>query len=354
MKKLFLFGFVLTGISFFCEGLVLAVEPIRANAFIPMVEGEITETGLLVEAGGKVFIEFPKGTLVVKKETRESFTGSLFPPEIIERPAKNPRPRMNELFSFELLGDTADKLLFTDKFSLMSELSRLREKFQNPESFERTIVVRVLAPIREEVGKLGLWEFRGEDAGWTRRGGMQKESSDPEIMVFMAVIRGTGTFTVFDEDPPQDFIPPFPLDQIQFIGEGLDQTSETSLFDEQANEIENPLADTLFTELQEEIPAIDIEGGLSLPSVQEEVDELIIPSMTEPESEEIFPEETGFTLEQLHASAIEPFLSAPTLPVAGGEQDLDPSAQKFPFMIIFALLVLGGSLFLAFHNRKKV
>ncbi len=77
---------------------------------------------------------------------------------------------MNELFSFQLLGDTADALLFTDRFSLMSELSLLREKFQNPELFERTIVVRVLVPIRETVGKLGLWEFRGEDEGWTREG----------------------------------------------------------------------------------------------------------------------------------------------------------------------------------------
>ncbi len=351
MRKFFLFGFVLVGISLFCEGLVLAAEPIRANAFIPIVEGQITETGLLVEAEGKVFIEFPKGTQVVKKETRESFAGSLFPPEIIERPSKNPRPRMNELFSFQLLGDTADALLFTDRFSLMSELSRLREKFQNPESFERTIVVRVLAPIRKDVGKLGLWEFRGEDAGWTRRGGMLKESTDPEITVFMSVVRGTGVFTLFDEDPLQDFVPPFPLDQIEFIGEGLDGNPEVDPFEGQVNEIENPTEDDLFSEPQGEIPAVGTEGGL--PVVEEGGDELIIPSMTELESEEIFPEEIGFTLEQLHASAIEPFLSAPTLPVAG-EQGLKPSAQKFPFMIVFALLFLGGSVFLAFSNRKRV
>ncbi len=61
------------GISLFCEGSVLAVEPIRANTFIPIVEGQIIETGLLVEAEGKVFIEFPRGTQVVKKRNQRIF-----------------------------------------------------------------------------------------------------------------------------------------------------------------------------------------------------------------------------------------------------------------------------------------
>ncbi|MCF7830881.1 hypothetical protein K9M41_02710 [Candidatus Gracilibacteria bacterium] len=354
MRKLFIFGLICTGIFLFNGKLIWAAEPIRANDSIPIIEGQILSTGLLADSTGKVFIEFPKGTQVVKKDTRESFAGTLFPPEIIARPWKNPRPRMKELFSFELIGDTADKLIFTDRFNLMSELSRLREKFQNPDSFQRTIVVRVLIPIREEVGRLGLWEFRGEELGWTRKGGMLEESTDPEVMVFTAAISGTGTFTLFDEDPPQDFIPPFPLDLVEFVGEENPATAglEESLVDP-VNEVENPEQNDIFPENEIEIPAIEEEVGINVP-----VEAPLVPGIEEKEAQEIFPEEIGFnsvgpTLEDLHASSLEPFLSTPMLPVAGEEGE-EKSFDNFPFMIVFALLILSGSLFLAFSNHRKV
>jgi hypothetical protein len=145
---------------------------------------------------------------------------------------------MRELMTFELITNTADDVKFIDKFDVLSDKAKLRLEILEPNKYKRNAYVKVFVTIdknnttineNSDITKtsdtsnhLALWEYLGRDEEtkeeqWVRMGGKIEtiNEADENIKIFMAVIRSTGIFTIFDENPPVSYVPPFPIDQIE-------------------------------------------------------------------------------------------------------------------------------------------
>ena len=198
-----------------------AKEPLRTEDAIEVEEGKISESEVLSDPDGKIFLEFSEDNLFVYEEDHAFFTGEILPPEIVPLLYKPPRMRMKEIFTFELLSDTADTVNFSDKFDIMDEKSKTREKLLNPDDFKRKAFIKIFCPISEEVNNLSLWKFLEENEDrkkqWKRLGGKLEESDDPEIKIFSVNIKSTGLYTIFEENPSPEFVPAFPLDKIEAV-----------------------------------------------------------------------------------------------------------------------------------------
>lgn len=326
----------------------LAKEPLRTQDSIIIENGSVPETGIIADADGKVFLEFAKETRGVNQSDRTSFQGEILPPSIIPLTGKKPRPRMQEVLTFELLSDTANKILFADKFDLVSTRTILRLQQTDPDNFQRTASVKVLIPLHEKFNILGLWEYRGEKEGWLRLGGQAKPSSDPDIMVFSSSIKSTGIFTLFDEDPPPSYIPPFPIDQIEFVDTIPPEFVDTGVQNDNIipeNEV-GVVPDYIFPEQQipNVIPPITVEGEIpAITPVQ--TPQGGIPPVTVDDSQE-----PDVLVENPVEEVIVPTDSK--LPQTGPADGEESTSQGFPLGIIFALFIVGLSAFFAFRKKK--
>ncbi len=333
MKKFFLCLLLL-----FALPLSVQAETLRSQISIPIEAGKVSETGILSDAGGNVFLEFLTNTRVVRNQDKISFVGEILPPSIIALPGDAPRARMKEMFTFELLADTAEKLTFADKFDLMSEMSRLRSRLLTPNSFQRNgTLVSVLIPIKEPVGQLALWEYLNDEEGWLRIGGKLEETEDPDVQVFSSMLRGTGVFTLFDENPGPEFVPPFPLDQIQMAEPDPFAPAAEAAPIPIENEVTPPAEENLFPSAPPGLNVIEpvqVEGMESLPD--QEIGVNLPPFL---QTDLASPGENAMP-EQI----------PPSLPQSGPEGD-EPSEKSFPLMLIFAFLILGGSAYLAFFTH---
>jgi len=313
---------------------VMALDTLRADNFISVVSGKIVETGILSDTNGMIFLEFSDRTRVVRTEDRASFQGEILAPSIIALPDNKPRARTREILTFEFLGDTADELLFTDQFYIMRNLSRLRYQLQNLE-IAQSPLVRVIIPIQEPVGRLGLWKYKGED-GWERVGGKTEETEDLEVQLFSSTIPSTGIFSLLDENPAPDFVPSFPIDQIELVEQNpfAETTAPSELLPNEAGAFSGE--DASFEESApvtiNDIPPVEVEGATVPPT------EITIPVV--PAEETITPSPEELTVPE-----------DGILPQSGPEGDI-PKAH-FPFMLLFAFLVLGSSIGLAFWGKKS-
>ncbi len=371
MRKFFIGLFV----SLLClTSGALAKEPLRTEDAIMVETGKVVESGILADSNGLLFIEFSQNARVVITSDRLSFSGEIVSPQIIALPDNKPRARMQEVISFELLGDTAEHLTFADQFDLMSGRSRLRYELLYPESFSRTTaLVQVLVPIREEYGDLSLWEY-SDGMGWIELGGKVEDSSTENVKVFSSVLTGTGVFTLFDIDPSPDFVPPFPMDEIILVEP--DPFADEYYTENAAYSTEsNP---ELFegTYIDPELPAspVPIEGEFSTvpmgvdsgfsalplnitggPKSDRTMtpDELYAQKQAEgqiPAMPLVFP---GAEPEPEPVLIIEESVPIPDeLPQTGPAED-PQSRTMFPFMILFAVVVLGTSFYFALKGRRR-
>ena len=190
---------------------IVAREALVPDSSVVVDSGHIEDSALLASAGGEIFIEFSNQTNFVHEVGSVSFSGEILPPAIIELPDKKPRLRMDALVSFELTSDSGEPILFADRFDLQNTRNRLREQYMNPETTTRSSWVKLIMPIEDEsVGMPQLWEYIGPDDGWAIVGGIIDETSPEGIRIFSAIVRRTGVYTVFDEDPePKHFADEF-------------------------------------------------------------------------------------------------------------------------------------------------
>ncbi len=182
---------------------------------VQVKDGIVTNTTVISDFSGQVFLEFTANTRILNEEEKSLFTGSILPPDTIEAPDRPPRGRMRTLLSFQLLGSSNQPLLFSDKLEVTNFKNILRLEATNPEELERTPLVKVFAPLNADIKKASLWEYMEDKKSWIPLGGTIEESSDPEVNIFKGFIKKTGTFAIFDNDPAPEAIEPFPLDQIQ-------------------------------------------------------------------------------------------------------------------------------------------
>ncbi len=282
MKKL-LVGFSIF-ILFLGQTFALESDPMRAEGSIVINEGFVKSTGILSDNQGMIFLEFLKDSYaarLVEKEEPEistqrispgdisvrmlekristAFEGEILPPEIIEMPARPPRSRMKEVIAFELLTDSGEDVVFIDRFTQKKAKTRLKEELTNPDEFFQRSGIRLLTRINEEDKILlpTLWEFRGEEYAkkicqrernlikrqkcerekvWKKLGGKVEESDEEGINIFSAVFTKNGIYAIIDENPSPDFVPPFPIDEIDLV--------EESPFPSVEEEVEFPEGDS--------------------------------------------------------------------------------------------------------------
>lgn len=248
MKNFLLIGLAI--ISFASS--VDAREPLLPDPSIIVETGHIETNALIASSGGEAFIEFSSDTNFVHEEGLISFSGEILSPAVITLPDKRPRLRMEPLLSFELITDTGDPVLFADRFDLTNTHNKLREKYLNPESTMRSAWVKLIMPIEDEsVGRPQLWEYIGPNEGWAKVGGIMDEPSPEGIRVFSAILRRTGVYTVFDEDPA----PKHYADEFDFSQE--EENTELEAF---WNEADGELPDGM---TWEELQAITIDGEIT-------------------------------------------------------------------------------------------
>jgi hypothetical protein len=357
---------------------VLAKEPLRTEDAIFVEAGQVVESGILADSNGLLFIEFSGNARVVVTTDQLSFSGEIVPPQIIALPDNKPRARMQELITFELLGDTAEHLTFADQFDLMRWKTRVRYKYWNEESFSRdTALVQILVPITEDYGELSLWEYSYED-GWIELGGKVEDSSTPNTKVFSSVLTGTGIFTIFDNNPSPDFIPPFPLDEIMLVEP--DPFADEYFTENAAYSTESTpeLFEGTYVDPLSPINPVPLEGEFSTVPMGVEGDFTALPlNITggTPSDRTLTPDElyaqkdavgqipamplmfAGAEAEQQQEEVVfiqEEFVPIPDeLPQTGPAQEEQPRTM-FPFMILFAVVILGSSFYFAIKGKRKM
>ncbi len=368
--------------------MALAKEPLRTEDSIIVESGRVVESGIIADSNGLLFIEFSQNARVVVSTDRISFSGEIIPPQIIALPDKKPRARMQEIITFELLGDTAEKLLFADQFDVMNWKERVRYEYWNSGSFNRTTaLVQLLVPIKEDYGKLSLWEYDYEN-GWTNLGGKEEESSTPGTKVFSSVLTGTGIFTLFDENPAPDFVPPFPLDRVtlvepdpfaeEYFTENAAYSTEATpeLFEGMyvdptlpapAVPIEGDFSNVSFTGGQGQDQMIYVEGEMPLqitgdPNRAQTPEELYAQKDAEgkiPALPLMFPGAENNFAREVVIEEPAPLLIEQSVPIPDalpqtGPADGEEKKTMFPFMILFAVVILGSSFYFAVKGKRKI
>lgn len=230
MKNFFFLAFV----AITLPTVIVAREALVPDPSVIVDSGHIKDSALLASAGGEIFIEFSNQTNFVHEVGSVSFSGEILPPAIIDLPDKKPRLRMNALVSFELTSDSGEPILFADRFDLQNTRNRLREQYMNPETTTRSSWVKLIMPIKDEsVRRPRLWEYIGPDDGWVTVGGIIDDTSPEGVRIFSAIIRRTGVYTVFDENPkPKHFADEFDGSQQNEVSPNND---ESALFWNESN-----------------------------------------------------------------------------------------------------------------------
>ena len=331
---------MITVFSFLCVPLVaFSEEPLRADDVISVASGKIPQSGVLSDSGGMIFLEFSGNTRVIHSEDRTLFDGEVLPPTVIALPNDKPRARMREILTFELLGDTSDELTFANQMDFMRNLTRLRYQLLNPIAPDKTSLVKVFVPIHEPVGRLALWKYKGEEEGWQRVGGKTEETEDLQVQLFSSSVPSTGIYSVLDEDPAPDFVPTFPLDKIELAE--VDPFAATT---EVGTEGTLPLPTNEATPP----PVPTGEVAPSLPG-----NETNIPPVEVEGAAPTLPQDIAVPVVIPGNGLEEPQSPAPDsiLPASGPEGEVE--SPRFPFMILFAFVILGASVFVAFFGKKK-
>lgn len=186
----------------------LAAEPLRVDPTAIVTKGAIQSTSILTDDFGQVFIEIPKRVYIAHENDQTGFSGEIMPPKEITIPDQTPKTRMREVFSFELVSDSGETLIFSDKINLLPPRQKLRlEKLNDGKPLEGAPKPKLIHIIEDEnVQYPKLWRFIDADTGWQRVGGLMKEL-DESRRIFSVYINQTGKYSIIDEDPAPIEIP---------------------------------------------------------------------------------------------------------------------------------------------------
>ncbi len=354
MKK-FLIGLILLNFT-----VVNAAVKLRAQDSIAVDNGKVSETGILTDSKGIIFLEFLKGSFINYTKDNQPFIGEILAPSIIDRTEKLPRGRMRDIFTFELLSDNADEVSLVDRYTLMHPKEYLRETLANPDGLIHNGGIKFLTRIydKDKIGNPVLWRLetkKGENTKretkyWKRIGGTLSKTSEGDVKIFKAIIFRTGIYGLFDENPKPFYSENTPLETVEKVEESpfpsvvpqpqLDIPEiieDDSLpLDESGNDDFEIPNDTLI------IPAIENkenENTLIIPAVKTN-DKI---NTLDNFNQNKIPEKTKKApINQMHASTID-INNIKTLPVAGQKK----ISSRFPIILILSFFVIGFSIYLA-------
>lgn len=198
MKKIcsFFAAFCLFGIA-----LAAPKDTLRVEDSAHFEQGIVEKSTVLTDENATIFIEFPRTIQAVEKLTKSRFTGELLSPKEIEKPAKHPKTRMDQYFSFEILSGEGEVLQFSDRVSGRRSITQYQID-KNPEEYVAgALPIMVFVTTSETARKLALWKFISEEKGWKRIGGVQEGDADAKEKILTVKLPETGTYTIFDEWP---------------------------------------------------------------------------------------------------------------------------------------------------------
>lgn len=356
MKKL------LIGLLFISQFplVVDAREALRADDIIKVQDGKVFDTGILSDENGIVYLEFIKGDFVNYKKDKQPFSGEILPPAIIDKPLKLPRHRMREVLSFEFLTDNVETVSFIDRYSLMHPKQYLRATLSNPDGLIHGSGIKFLTRIydKDRIRLPTLWVLETERDSvlkteqkkyWKKIGGKLIDTEESGVKVFSAVLNQTGVYGLFDENPTPYYSPNTPLETIQKVDTSpypsvVPQTPERPIDIPNEQAIDNGFYFDDQDNLQL-VPAIS-DSGASTPAV----DDRLIPAISTPI--EILPSIPSTKVppvsEFQNLQSNDPNIQ--TLPVTGASLTESPSSS-FPFVLLLAFSLLGGSFYLAFKKQ---
>lgn len=180
----------------------LATEPLRTDPTAVITKGSVEGTSILTDDFGKIFIEIPERTYIAHENDQTAFTGEIMPPKEITLPDQTPKTRMRAVFSFELVSDSGESLVFSDKINTLPARQRIRlESLNDGKPLEGAPKPKVIFVLENEtVQQPKLWRFIDAEIGWQRVGGLTKEL-DETRRIFSVYINQTGKYSIIDEDP---------------------------------------------------------------------------------------------------------------------------------------------------------
>ncbi len=359
MKKYSILLLIIIGLTFTAQ----AREALRADDVIKVRDGKVVDTGILSDEKGTIFLEFIKGDFVNYAKDKQPFTGEILPPAIIDKPLKLPRYRMREILSFELLTDNVETVTFVDRYSLMHPKEYLRTTLANPDGLIHGSGIKFLTRIYDEdkFGLPTLWVLETEKESvlkterkkyWKKIGGKLVETEESGVKVFSAVLNRTGVYGLFDEDPTPYYSPNTPLETVQKVEASPypsvvpqapalpitpPQTNTSQATDEDFyfDENDNLQLVPAVNERKNNVPVID---NRIIPAIQTPIE--VVPAVDTPK----VPPVSEFQNLQSNNPNIK------TLPVTGASLTQTPSSH-FPFVLLLAFGLLGGSFYLAFKKQ---
>ncbi len=362
MKKLII-GLILLNFA-----VTEAKETLRVEDSITVTNGKVSETGVLADNNGTIFLEFLKGSFINYTKDNQPFSGEILAPSIIDNTQKLPRGRMREILTFELLSDNADEVSLVDRYTLMHPKEYLRETISNPDGLIHNGGIKLLTRLynKDKIGFPGLWKLETKKAKdnereinyWKRVGGKLNESPESDVKVFTAIISKTGVYGLFDENPKPFYSKNTPLETV----EKVQQSPFPSVVPQpQIKAVDKPL-------IEENLP-LDEWGDddfqipddtLIIPAVQEpkkiDSDTLIIPAIETDEEMPLLEElpeknedKSPTDANRMHASNLD-INDIKMLPVAGEKK----ISSRFPIILILSFFVIGFSIYLAIKKDYKV
>ena len=226
--------------AIFCVSSCFAVpkEVVRLSETVNVKSGKVQVTSIVADETEMIYIELPKNLYVVRALDKSKFAGEILPPLIISPPASNPRTRMKNLITFELYPSTGEKLKFIPRANYIKNKSLLSLIYNKDETITRNENAKLIFIYKNKnIQMPKLWEFISENKGWIRRGG--KTDQDGENSIFSVILRGSGIFSILDEQPiPEQFAEDFiiqtkntPVDE-NTLEENLLITDKSSILDD--------------------------------------------------------------------------------------------------------------------------
>ena len=345
MRKFWILG-VMLSLSF-------SAQAIKTEDFITVTEGNVKTEGIMADDDGKVFVEFTKNTHVIVNESKEKYEGNILPPEMIEIADSPPRHRMKELVSFELIGQIPGTLKFVDPVELMHPKERRRFRYLNPNAAGYN-PVNLYIPLKADLTFIALWQYKSSEESWHRVGGkLTPSEDDPETQVFSAILKSTGAYTLFNENPDPTGTDPYspeafePAEESPFPSVITTPEIEEDLFAEE--DFENLEDDTIIPALEDTLPEIEApqpllttpEDGF-VPAAPEEPDVLYEDESVEDDR----IEENVFVEEIPEAAPVTASVPEGNLPQSGATE------IKFnPLWVFLGTVLLIG--FAAFYRPKE-
>jgi hypothetical protein len=343
---------------------LLTLASFRLDPYLEVKKGIVEEGGIMADDSDIVYIEITEKTRVYQQKNKAPYQGDILPPQVTA-PAlqKFPKNRIQELISFEILSGDGSPVQFIDKFDVMKEKEKRVYLQKYPQDNTRIYGAKLFIRLPQDPlpGLPILYYFDEEKNIWEKIGG-SKNLSEENSQIFIAQIKNSGRYSLFDTNPAPQYT--LPVNPEEIIPAEIDpytwalqeqqkilQNNQDSPTRENINFVEENLNSRSSLENFRVIPAVetpdstlDLEAQIWEDAASSGVHE----SSIDPENPDNI--QVKITSEENARQNTIPQISEPelppTLPAAGKETEISSTSLSIPWGIILAVLIILGAIYL--------